>query len=172
MKETATRQFLTFVLADIELGLGILEVSQIIEHVPPTRVPHLPQVVRGVINLRGSIVPIVDLGFKLGLDAQPVTKRSCIVIVETAEAGQLGILADSVREVIDLPTDDVLPTPSFGVPVRADYLLGLGKVREKLVLLLDSARLLTPTELLATAEVIPELPPEVTATAAVAESAA
>ncbi len=159
MKETSTRQFLTFVLADIELGLGILEVSQIIEHVPPTKVPHLPQVVRGVINLRGSIVPIVDLGFKLGLDAQPVTKRSCIVIVETAEAGQLGILADSVR-------------PNFGVPVRADYLLGLGKVREKLVLLLDSARLLSPSELLAAAEVIPELPPEVTVPDAVAESAA
>src|SRR5207244_13583332 len=94
---------------------------------------------------------------------------SCIVIVETAEAGQLGILADSVREVIDLPNDDVLPTPSFGVPVRADYLLGLGKVREKLVLLLDSTRLLTPSELLTTAEVIPELPPDVTAPA---ESAA
>jgi purine-binding chemotaxis protein CheW len=160
MTETANRQFLTFVLADLELGLGILEVSQIIEHVPPTRVPHLPSVVRGVINLRGSIVPVVDLGLKLGLAPQPVTKRSCIVIVETAEAGQLGILADSVREVIDLPAGDVLPTPGFGVPVRADYLLGLGKVRDKLVLLLDSERLLTPAELLATAEVLPGLPPE------------
>src|SRR5262249_17018186 len=128
--------------------------------------------VRGVINLRGSIVPVVDLAFKLGLEAQPVTKRSCIVIVETKEAGQLGILADSVREGIELPAEDVLPTPSFGVPVRADYLLGLGKVREKLVLLLDSARLLTPSELLVTSEAIPALPPEVTAAAPMAETAA
>jgi len=159
MREAGTRQYLTFVVSDIELGLGILEVAQIIEHVPPTRVPHLPAVVRGVINLRGSVVPVVDLAWKLGLEARPITRRTCIVVVETREAGLLGILADSVREVIDLREDDLLPTPSFGVPVRADYLVGLGKVREALVLLLDSARLLSPSELLAAVETpLPELP--------------
>jgi purine-binding chemotaxis protein CheW len=148
-EETVMSQYLTFVLSGHEMALGLAEVAQIIEHVPPTRVPHLPEVIRGVINLRGSVVPVVDLAVKLGLARQPVTRRTCIVMVESREAGLLGILADSVRQVIEIAPQDVLPTPGFGVPVRADYLLGLGKVHEKLVLLLDSARLLSPAELLA-----------------------
>lgn len=160
MEKAEMTQYLTFVLSDIEVGLPLLEVTQIIEHVPPTPVPQLPSVIRGVINLRGSVVPVLDLACKLGLTAQDVTRRSCIVIVESREAGQLGILADSVREVIDLPATDLLSVPDFGVSIRADYLRGLGKVREKLVLILDTARLLSPAELLATS-VLPDLPPAV-----------
>jgi purine-binding chemotaxis protein CheW len=152
MQPKGTRQYLTFALSNLEMGLSILEVMQIIEHVAPTRVPHLPKVIRGVINLRGSVVPVVDLSVKLGLETQPVTKRTCIVVVETAEAGRLGIIADQVREVIELTAAEILPTPSFGVPVRGEYLIGLGKVRDQLVLLLDSARVLSPAELLAASQ--------------------
>jgi purine-binding chemotaxis protein CheW len=158
MKTEGTRQYLTFVLSNVEMGISILEVMQIIEHVQPTRVPHLPRVIRGVINLRGSVVPVVDLGVKLQLESQPVTKRTCIVVVETAEAGRLGLIADQVREVIELTPGEILPTPAFGVPVRGEYLLGLGKVRDQLVLLLDSAKVLTPAELLAASEA--EMPVE------------
>jgi len=127
MKETSTRQFLTFVLADIELGLGILEVSQIIEHVPPTKVPHLPQVVRGVIQPARQHRPHRRLGFSWGSMRSRSPSGAASSSSRTAEAGQLGILADSVREVIDLPTDDILPTPSFGVSGPGRYLLGLAK---------------------------------------------
>ena len=143
------QQYLTFELSGVELGLGIRDVKQIIEHAPPTHVPQLPPVVRGVINLRGTVVPVVDLALKLGLRPQPPSRKSCIVVVETRELGLLGIAADSVREVLDLPGTDLLPTPDFGVPVRADYLLGLGKIGERLVLILDSAKLLSRTELAA-----------------------
>lgn len=152
--DQSAAQYLTFELSAVELGLGILEVKQIIEHVPPTHVPQLPPVVRGVINLRGSVVPVVDLAHKLGLLPQPPTRKSCIVIVETRELGLLGILADQVREVIDLQPSDLLPTPDFGVAVRADYLLGLGKVRDKLVLILDTAKLLSQAELTAATQAV------------------
>ena len=152
MPDGGKTQYLTFLLSGIELGLRIGEVAQIIEHVQPTRVPHLPEVIRGVINLRGNVVPVVDLAVKLSLAPQPVTRKTCIVIVETLEAGLLGLLADSAREVVELGPDEILPTPDFGVPVRPEYLLGLGKVRDKLVLLVDSVRLLSPAELLAVAQ--------------------
>jgi purine-binding chemotaxis protein CheW len=152
MPETVKTQYLTFLLSGVELGLRIQEVAQIIEHAPPTRVPHLPAVIRGVINLRGNVVPVVDLAIKLLLPSQPVTRRTCIVIVETHEAGLLGLLADSVHEVVELEQSEILPTPDFGVAVRSEYLLGLGKVRDQLVLLIDSAKLLSPAELLAAAK--------------------
>lgn len=158
MQAPEARQYLTFVVSEIELGLEIRTVAQIIEHIAPTRVPHLPAVIRGVINLRGNVIPVVDLALKLNLWQQPITRRTCIVIVETRETGLLGILADSVREVVDLHEGDLLPAPDFGLPVRAEYLISLGKVREKLVLLIDSARLLSPAELLAAGDLAPELP--------------
>ena len=152
MSESAKSQYLTFLLSELELGIPIHEVAQIIEHTAPTRVPNLPEVIRGVINLRGNVLPVVDLAIKLGRPSQPVTRKTCIVIVETREAGLLGLLADSVREVVELGPSDILPAPDFGVAVHTEYLLGLGKVRDELVLLIDSARLLSPKELLAAAQ--------------------
>jgi len=145
-------QLLTFVLADVELALKLLEVTQIVEYAEPTRVPHLPEVIRGVINLRGSVVPVVDLRLKLGLAARPVTRRTCIVVVETREAGTLGIVADSVRQVADIAPEELLPVPDFGIPVRAEYLLGICKPGERMVLVIDAPKALSPAELLAAAE--------------------
>ena len=144
-------QLLTFVLADVEVALGLLEVAQIVEYAEPTCVPHLPEVIRGVINLRGTVVPVVDLRLKLGLSRRPVTKRTCIVVVESREAGLLGIVADSVREVLDAAPQDLMALPESGLPVRAEYLLGLCKVRDRLVLRIDAPKVLSPAELLAAA---------------------
>jgi purine-binding chemotaxis protein CheW len=152
MTDDGKKQYLTFLLSGLELGIPIREVAQIIEHTQPTRVPNLPEVIRGVINLRGAVLPVVDLAIKLGRPSQPVTRKTCIVIVETREAGLLGLLADSVREVVELGQGDILPAPDFGVAVKTDYLLGLGKVRDELVLLIDSAKLLSPKELMAAAQ--------------------
>jgi len=165
MSEKSKHQYLTFILSGLELGIRIEEVAQIIEHAQPTRVPHLPEVIRGVINLRGNVLPVVDLAIKLGRASQPVTRKTCIVIVETREAGLLGLLADSVREVVDLSPEEILPAPDFGVAVRSEYLLGLGKVRDELVLLIDSAKLLSPAELLAAAKPL-DPPPAAEAPAA------
>jgi purine-binding chemotaxis protein CheW len=143
-------QYVTFALSGIELGIDVLGISQIIEYVEPSPMPHLPPVVCGVIDHQGHAVPVVDLARKLGLEVRPATRRSCILIVESREAGLLGLLADSVREVIDVPAEEVLPAPTLGGSVRADYLLGVGKAGSRLVLLIDPARLLSPAELTAT----------------------
>jgi purine-binding chemotaxis protein CheW len=145
-------QFLTFAVSDLEVGLDIQHVAQIIEYVEPAPVPHLPPAIRGVINLRGKVVPVVDLGRKLARPERAVTRRTCIVVVEAREAGVLGIVADLVHDLIEVGDGEVLPVPGFGLPVREDYLLGLARARGTLALLLDSAKVLSPEELLAAAE--------------------
>jgi purine-binding chemotaxis protein CheW len=146
------RQFLTFEISGLEVGIGIREVEQIVEYVAPTPVPHLPPAIRGVINLRGRVVPVVDLALKLGLSPRPASKRACIIVVETLEAGVLGLAADSVKGLIDVGDEGPLPLPDFGLPVKTEYLRGLAKGSDKLILLIDSVRVLSPAELLATAE--------------------
>jgi purine-binding chemotaxis protein CheW len=148
-------QFLTFSLSGAEFAIAVLRVREIIEHEAITRVPSTPPFIRGVINLRGSVVPVVDLASKFGLSASPVTKRTCIVIVEVeSEAGGvvLGVLADAVNQVIELKPDEIEPPPSFGAPVRVDYLRGLGKVGSEFVLILDTDRVLSAGELAVAAD--------------------
>ena len=139
-------QYLTFQLAGEEFAFGILRVKEILEYDTITRVPNAPVTVRGVINLRGSVVPVVDLGLLFGLPATAVTKRSCIVIVEARVDEQdlvMGILADAVNQVIELAPDTIEPPPAFGSRVRVDYLIGMGKVESrKFILILDIDRLL------------------------------
>ena len=146
-------QYLTFYLAGEEYAIGILQVKEILEYDTLTKVPQTPASVRGVINLRGSVVPVVDLAAKFGLPPSPVTKRTCIVIVEVDLDGQrtvMGVLADAVSQVMDLGPTDVEPPPAFGTAVRVDYLQGMGKVGKKFVLILDMDRVLSAPELLAT----------------------
>jgi purine-binding chemotaxis protein CheW len=133
-------QYLTFQLAGEEYAIGILQVKEIIPYVTLTTVPQTPASIRGVINLRGSVVPVIDLALKLGLSPMPVSPRSCIVIVETkSAAGKLimGVIADSVSQVIDLPAQEISPTPPFGTGVQIDFLRGIGRSGEKFVLVLD-----------------------------------
>jgi purine-binding chemotaxis protein CheW len=133
-------QYLTFHVAGEEYALGILQVKEIIEYGAVTRVPTTPDFIRGVINLRGSVVPILDLAVKLGLPKTVVTKWSCIVVVELDLGGELtvmGILVDATGQVIELPPASIQKPPPFGTRARVACLRGMGKVDGKFVMILD-----------------------------------
>lgn len=143
-------QYLTFHLAGEEYAVGILQVKEIITYGTLTRVPHTPASIRGVINLRGNVVPVVDLGLKFGLTQSPVTDRTCIVIVEANindSRTVMGVVADSVSQVISMTDDDILPAPAFGTRVRIDFLRGMGKAGDKFVLILDIDKVLSADDL-------------------------
>jgi purine-binding chemotaxis protein CheW len=147
-------QYLAFYLAGEEYAIGILQVKEIIEYDTLTKVPGTPEFIRGVINLRGSVVPVVDLAIKFGLAESPITKRTCIIIVEVnldGEKTQMGVIADSVSQVMDFLAGDIEPPLSFGNRMIVDYLMGLGKVGKKFVLILDIDRVLSEKEILAAA---------------------
>ena len=143
-------QYLSFELAGAEYGIGILGVREILQYETITPVPSVPRSVRGVINLRGSVVPVIDLAAKFGLADTVVTRLTCILIVEVRLDDRptvMGLLADSVLEVIELGPDDVEPPPAFGTRVKVDYLRGMGKVGDKrFVLLLDVDRVVSADE--------------------------
>jgi purine-binding chemotaxis protein CheW len=142
-------QYLSFSLRGTEYAVGILKVKEILQYEQTTRVPSTPRSVRGVINLRGQVVPVVDLASKFGLGETDPTPFTCILIVEAAVEGNstvVGIMADSVQEVIELGGDDVEPAPSFGTHVKIDFLLGMGKIGKRFVLLLDIDRVISADE--------------------------
>src|SRR5258707_15090356 len=145
------KQYLTFLLANEEYAIGILKVKEIIEYDTVTTVPKTPKWVRGVINLRGAVVPVVDLAIKFGLELKPVTKTTCIVIIETQFESQnttIGILVDAVSQVMELATEDLQPVPEFGTRVKVDYLLGMAQLGKRFALLLDVDKVLSTDELL------------------------
>jgi purine-binding chemotaxis protein CheW len=154
-KTTATKeaveleQYLTFLLAGEEYAIGVLKVKEIIEYDTVTTVPKTPRWVRGVINLRGSVVPVVDLGLKFGLKERPVSKTTCIVIVEGQVEGQstlMGVMADAVSQVMDIASGDVQEVPAFGTRIKVDYLQGMAQFGKKFVLLLDIDKVLSADE--------------------------
>ena len=158
---TDPAQYLTFMLARESFAIGILRIKEIIEYQGVTEVPLMPASVRGVINLRGAVVPVMDLLARFGRGAAEVTKRTCIVIVEVeSEDGRqvMGLMVDAVNEVLDIASGDIEPPPSFGARIRTDFLLGVGKVRGKFVLLLDVDRVLSVDELAGLAAVAAEAP--------------
>lgn len=148
---TAVSQYLSFFVAGEEYALGILQVREIIEYETVTRVPGAPAWIRGVTNLRGSVLPVIDLAVKFGLPPSTLQRRSCVVVVEVSLQGDklvLGVLADAIGQVVELGAGDVEPPPAFGAPVRVDYLQGLGRAGKKFILLLDIDRVLTGQEIL------------------------
>jgi purine-binding chemotaxis protein CheW len=147
-------QYLGFYIGGEEYAIGILRVKEILEYDTITKVPGAPASMRGVINIRGSVVPVVDLAVKFGLPGSSVTKRTCIVVVEVDLDGErtvMGVMADSVSQVMDLGAGDIEPPPAFGTRVRLDYLLGMGKAGKRFILILDIDRALSTTELQAAA---------------------
>jgi len=143
-------QYLTFFIRDEEYGVEILRVKEILEYEHVTRVPTTPAHVRGVLNLRGSVLPVVDLAAKFGHEETAPTRTTCIVVVETRPQGELltlGIVATAVSQVVDIAANDIEPPPSFGTSVRVDFLTGMGKLDGRLVLLLDIDRVLSPVEI-------------------------
>ncbi len=133
-------QYLTFMLGTEVFAIGILGIKEIIEYGSLTEVPMMPECVRGVINLRGAVVPVMDLLARFGRPPCAVTKRTCIVIVELAtedEQHVIGVVVDAVNEVLDIAAADIEPAPAFGARIRSEFILGMGKVRGKFVILLD-----------------------------------
>jgi purine-binding chemotaxis protein CheW len=134
-------KFLTFFLAGEEYGLEILKVQEIIGMMDITPVPRTPDSVRGVINLRGKVIPIVDLRLKFEMPAAERTAETCIIVVE-ANRLQTGIVVDQVSEVLDITGENIEDAPAFGTEVRTDYILGIGKSEGHVKLLLDIDRVL------------------------------
>ncbi|WP_427184704.1 chemotaxis protein CheW [Bordetella bronchialis] len=133
-------QYLTFMLGKETFAIGILAIKEIIEYHDLTLVPMMPACIRGVINLRGAVVPVMDLQARFGREPSPVTKRTCIVIVEleTDDAGRqvVGVVVDGVNEVLEIAPADIEPPPAFGAGLRSDFIAGVGKVRGRFVILL------------------------------------
>jgi purine-binding chemotaxis protein CheW len=149
-------QYLTFVLGSEMFAIDILGIKEIIEYGNLTSVPMMPAFIRGVINLRGAVVPVVDLSARFGRQASPVTRRTCIVIIEADNEGEkqdIGVVVDAVSEVLEIPDADIEQPPSFGARIRADFISGMGKVKEKFVIILDADKVLSVNELAMLSEV-------------------
>ena len=133
-------QFLTFLLGKEVFAMDIRTVREIIQVGPMTTVPLMPGFVRGVINLRGAVVPVIDLHARFGHAAAQIGKKTCIVIFDAVREGErveLGLLVDAVSEVIEIPAGQIEPPPSFGSAVRRDFIQGMGKLAERFVIILD-----------------------------------
>jgi len=136
-------KYLTFALGKEEYGVGILKVREIIGLMEITAVPHTLPHVKGVINLRGRVIPVLDLRLKFDMEAQAYNERTCIIVVEIqGESGpiQVGMLVDSVSEVLNISRDEIEPPPAFGTQLDTDYILGMAKVKGQVKILLDADR--------------------------------
>lgn len=151
-----SRQYLTFTLGGEMYAVGILNVKEIIEYGSLTEIPMMPPFIRGVINLRGAVVPVVDLAARFGGAPSVIQRRSCIVILEIPQeegegAGSghqdIGIVVDAVSEVLDIAASDIEPPPTFGARIRADFISGMGKVNQRFVIILDIRRVLSIDDL-------------------------
>lgn len=142
----ADQKFLTFFLADEEYGIEILKVQEIIGLLPITRVPRTPACTRGVINLRGKVISVVDLRLKFGMEEKNATSETCIIVVQAAGM-EMGIIVDKVSEVLAIASSEIENAPSLGAEVNTDYILGIGKSQGKVKLLLDIDRVLSTQEL-------------------------
>ncbi|QSV45637.1 chemotaxis protein CheW [Geobacter benzoatilyticus] len=147
---TETRQYLTFQLADEVFAVEVAKVREILEFTSITRVPQTPDFMRGVINLRGSVVPVMDMRLKFGLPETEKTVNTCIIVVEVDHEGEtiiIGALADSVQEVFELEPDQVEPAPRIGTKLNTDFLLGMGKHDGQFIMILDIDRTFTGDEI-------------------------
>jgi purine-binding chemotaxis protein CheW len=139
-------KYLTFVLAEETYGLEILKVREIIGLMDITAVPKTPSFVKGVINLRGKVIPVIDLRLKFGMPVGQVTEETCIIVVDVGQV-EMGILVDQVSEVLNIAAADIEDTPSFGTNVDTTFILGIGKAAGKVSILLDIAKVLSRDEL-------------------------
>lgn len=143
-------KYLTFQLANEEFGIRVLKVREIMGLQEITAVPQTPMHIKGVINLRGKVVPVIDLRLKFGLDAAEYTQRTCIIVTQVqGESGliPMGIVVDGVSEVLNLTAQEIEDTPDFGEAVTGQYLLGMAKVKGKVKILLDIDRVLSSQDL-------------------------
>ena len=135
-------QFLTFTLNSEEYGIEILKVREIIGVMDITTVPQTPEFMKGVINLRGTVIPVVDLRLKFSMPEEEYTQETCVIVVE-ANNSQMGIIVDSVSEVLNIQNGEIEETPSFGQGIDTDFIMGLGKVKEGIIILLNIEQILS-----------------------------
>jgi len=143
-------KYLTFALGSEEYGLEILKVREIIGYMDITAVPQTPSYVKGVINLRGQVIPVIDLRSKFGMETAKITEETCIIVVEIRQDGKkfsTGIVVDHVQEVLDIDGENIEESPQFGSSVNTDFILGMGKVGESVKILLDIDKVLGNCEL-------------------------
>jgi purine-binding chemotaxis protein CheW len=143
-------QYLTFKLADEVFALDITKVREVLDYTTITKVPKTPEFMRGVINLRGSVVPVVDLRLKFGMTKTENTLNTCIIITEVSvdgEATVLGALADSVQEVVDLGAEQIKPAPKIGAKLDTEFITGMGKQNDKFIIILDIDKVFSTSEL-------------------------
>ncbi len=142
-------KYLTFTLAEEEYGISILKIKEIIGMMAITTVPQTPGVVKGVINLRGKVIPVVDLRLRFSMDGIDYTERTCIIVVEIeGQSGtvMIGIVVDAVSEVLNIKGEDIEDTPTFGTKLNTDYILGMAKMEGGVKILLDIDRVLSGDE--------------------------
>ena len=148
-KSVKDGKYLTFTLGNEEYGIGILVIKEIIGMMPITTIPQTPEFVKGVINLRGKVIPVVDLRLKFGMASIDYTERTCIIVVEiTRHSGTvlMGIVVDAVSEVLNIKSQEIEDTPSFGARLSTDYILGMAKIEGAVKILLDINRVLNDEE--------------------------
>lgn len=144
-----TGQFLTFILSGEEFAISIMRVKEIIEYRDLTNVPMVPSFISGAINLRGSIVPVINLAIKFAMPPADITRRTCVVIMEVAMEGMstvMGVLVDKVLQVLDIPEGDIEPAPALGTKIRTDFIYGMGKLDDHFVVILDVDHVLSAQE--------------------------
>jgi purine-binding chemotaxis protein CheW len=146
------KQYLTFMLGGEMFSISILCIREIIWYANLTEVPMMPACIRGVINLRGAVVPVMDLSSRFGKPATKVTKSTCIIIVEVetqneGERQNMGVVVDSVQAVLEIPASEIEPPPTFGAKIRSDFIEGIGKVNGKFVILLNVNKVLSTEEI-------------------------
>lgn len=145
-----TGKYLTFILADEDYGVGILKVKEIIGMMPITSVPRTPDFVKGVINLRGKVIPVIDLRLKFSMDEIEYNERTCIIVVEIDSQDStllIGIVVDSVSEVLNIQSEEIEEAPTFGTKLNTDYILGMAKIDKGVKILLDIDKILSSEEL-------------------------
>lgn len=150
------KQYLTFSSGGEMFAVGILNVKEIIEYGQLTEIPMMPAFIRGVINLRGAVVPVIDLAARFGSRRTETGRRSCVIIIEISDGDlvqDIGVLVDSVSAVLDIPASEIEPPPAFGARIRTEFIEGMGKVNGKFVILLDVQRVLSVEEMAALAAV-------------------
>jgi len=146
----SSRQYLAFTLNGEVFAIDILQIREIIEFGALTEVPMMPPTIRGVINLRGSVVPVIDLSARFGRGPSAVARRTCVVILEVSMDGltqTLGVMVDAVNEVMEIPAEDIEPAPAFGTRIRTDFIAGMGRVNGRFVIILDVAHVFSLDEL-------------------------
>ena len=143
-------KYLTFTMAEEEYGIGILKIKEIIGMMPITSVPQTPEFVKGVINLRGKVIPVIDLRLRFSMGEKEYNDRTCIIVVEIqGHSGTviIGIVVDSVSEVLNIKADEIEDTPTFGTRLNTDYILGMAKMAKSVKILLDIDRVLSAEEI-------------------------